>query len=225
MDYLARKKEYVFLNNKYATVRVHVKQINQTPYQLWSEGYSKNYRDTLTLLNEVLKYFNPNDLPPIIIISNQKLGAGSISSYFPKEDILFFNNYYHSQKRINDISSQKLFVSKTLTQIIKHELGHKKHWDAVKRFYKAHQSQYNNINEAKDALDGEIKSYISKQMEIDYTYLKKNISLYAYYCFEYAKKELKHNVINEVIAEVTAANGSKDPHLNKLITEELNYGK
>lgn len=35
----------------------------------------------------------------------------------------------------------------------------------------------------------------------------------------------KNNSVNEVIAEVYAIHGSKDPILNDLIMEELNYGR
>lgn len=225
MDFLAKKKAYVFLNNKHATTRVHVQKIRFSSYNIWTEGHSKSYRDTITLLKKVLVNFSPNDIPPIIIISNHKLGSGSISSYSQKDDVIFFNDYYHTQSRIEEIANQNLFVSNNLEQVLRHELGHKRHWDAAKKFYHAHKSHYNNLNEAKHDLDRKVEKYILSQVDIDYTYLRKNVSLYAFYSFEYAKKEFKFNLVNEVIAEVEAMNGSKDKYLNELINEVLNYGK
>ncbi len=62
-------------------------------------------------------------------------------------------------------------------------------------------------------------------MNNNYSYLIENVSTYANLAFEYAKANYKNNSVNEVIAEVYAIHGSKDPILNDLIMEELNYGR
>ncbi|MDH5101226.1 hypothetical protein OQI87_09125 [Lactobacillus kefiranofaciens] len=100
MDYLSKKKEYIFLNNRKALVRVHVKQVSKQPYNIWVEGKSKNYRDCVALLNKALATFDPNIVPPIIIVSDQKLGSGAISSYNHVEDVIYFNNYYHLKNEL-----------------------------------------------------------------------------------------------------------------------------
>ena len=172
-----------------------------------------------------MKYLDNENIPSIIIIDNKKLGKGSISSYSYKDDIIFFNNYYHSLPKIERLTKQNLFVAKNISQIIKHELGHKLHWDAAKRFYQANKNKYNNIKEAKNSLDANLEQYISYQLTDNYSYLIENVSMYAHYSFRFAKENNKYNIVNEVIAEVIAANGSKDQSLNKIIMEELNYGR
>lgn len=62
-------------------------------------------------------------------------------------------------------------------------------------------------------------------MNNNYSYLIENVSTYANLAFEYAKANYNNNSVNEVIAEVYAIHGSKDPILNDLIMEELNYGR
>ncbi|MDN5956140.1 MAG: hypothetical protein L0H82_07195, partial [Lactobacillus sp.] len=95
MDYLSKKKEYIFLNNRQALVRVHVKQVSKQPYSIWVEGKSKNYRGCVALLNRTLVKFDPQLVPPIVVVSNKKLGNGAISSYAFEDKVIFFNNFYH----------------------------------------------------------------------------------------------------------------------------------
>lgn len=224
MDYLAKKREYVFLNNRNATVRVHVKQVSSTPYNIWVEGKTKKYRDVMIILKKVLKEFPVEKVPAIVIVDNQKLGEGSISSYYPVEDVIFFNSKYDSTKKINDVVKQDLFIANNLYQVIQHELGHKQHWDAVKRFYGAHKSRYNNIMEAKNALDSKLEKYIATQLNNNFSYLLENVSAYADVSFKFAKDNYKYNLVNEVIAEVVTQKDTKDPKLTQLVKEELNYG-
>ncbi|MDN6023862.1 MAG: hypothetical protein L0I32_08760, partial [Lactobacillus sp.] len=139
--------------------------------------------------------------------------------------VIFFNNFYHSTEQIDEITHQNLFIATDLKEIIRHELGHKLHWDAIKRFYRSHKKQYNNLQEAKNDFDSNLESYITHQLNNNYSYLIENVSTYANLAFEYAKANYKNNSVNEVIAEVYAIHGSKDPILNDLIMEELNYGR
>lgn len=222
MDYLSKKKEYIFLNNRQALVRVHVKQVSKHPYNIWVEGKSKNYRDCVALLNQVLKEFDPKVVPPIIIVSDTKLGNGAISSYNHVEDVIYFSNYYHTQDRINEIIRDSSFVSTSLKNILLHELGHKMHWDAIKRFYKANESKYNNINEAKLKMDEEVNKYIARQESL---YLYSTLSMYASTSYKIAKQNNPINTANEVIAEEIAKDYISDPVLQELIKGELNYGK
>ena len=108
LDFLAKKREYIFLNNQSSLVRVHVTKVASSPYNIWVEGKSKNYRDCVTLLEKALKYLDNENIPSIIIIDNKKLGKGSISSYSYKDDIIFFNNYYHSLPKIERLTKQNI---------------------------------------------------------------------------------------------------------------------
>lgn len=222
MDYLAKKREYAFWNNKRALVRVHVTQVESSPYNIWTEGKTKKYRDSISLIKKAIENLNPSDLPPIIVVANSKMGSGGISSYNHDDDVIYYNSYYHNQVRINQLVSGKLFTSKSVSDIIRHELGHKLHWDAVKRFCHANQTRYNSIEEAKNELDSKLENYISKQ-EINYLYL--TLSSYAAESFRDAKANNRQNSVNEVIAEFMVKSKSVDSTLRNLIESELNYGK
>ena len=222
MDYLAKKHEYTFWNNKRPLVRVHVTQVANSPYNIWVEGKTKKYRDSVRLIEKSLKDFNRSELPPIIIVADSKMGSGGISSYNHDDDIIYYNSYYHNKTRINEIVNGKLFASQNVSDIIRHELGHKLHWDAVKRFYHANQTRYNSIEEAKNELDSKLETYLSKQ-EVNYLYLA--LSSYAAESFKAAKKYNNQNSVNEVIAKFMIKSESVDDTLKKLIESELNYGK
>ena len=42
MDYLSKKKEFIFLNSQNASVYVHTVQLKNYKYELYVEGKSKN---------------------------------------------------------------------------------------------------------------------------------------------------------------------------------------
>lgn len=219
MDFLSKKKEHIFLNNQLALVRVHVSKVAPT-FNLWTEGRSKKYRDCIRELNIALKKFNSKDLPAIIIVANKKLGSGGISSYDHINDVIYYNNYYHTQERIIKIAHRDSFASQNLGDIIQHELGHKEHWDAAKKFYSTHSNKYNNLNEAKKELDSQLEKYIAMQ---DYTYLSSTVSPYAATSYRFSKIHQNENFINEVIAEYTVMGNTTDPNLNNLIEGVLKY--
>lgn len=54
MDYLSKKHQFIFLNNRLSLVRVHVTQISLNPYNIWVEGKSKKYRDSIYLLKKTI---------------------------------------------------------------------------------------------------------------------------------------------------------------------------
>lgn len=221
MDYLSKKKQYVFLNNQLSLVRVHVFQISSSP-NIWVEGKSKKYRDSVQLLKNALSTFDQHELPPIIIVANQKIGNHDISSYNHDDDVIYFNSYYHTQEKIYNVINDYTFAAQNLSDIIQHELAHKLHWDAVKRFYKANKNRYNNISEAKKQFDSNLESYIVRQ---ENSYLMLNVSPYADKSFRFAKEHNRLNIVNEVIAEVKTKKVITDPKLSKLVEGELNYGR
>lgn len=163
MDFLSKKHVFKFLNTENTLIRVHVIQVRSTNYNIWIEHKSKKYRDCLKLLKHALLNFEPDKLLPIVIVDEKKIGHGGISSYNHMQNIIYFNSYYCTQKRINLLIKDSEFAASNLPDIIKHELGHKFHWDAVKRFYHANKNKYNNISIAKHDLDSKIESYIATQ--------------------------------------------------------------
>lgn len=221
MDFLSKKRHYVFLNNHDKTVHIHVSQVTSSPYNLWTEGKSKKYRDCIRMLDATLGHFNYDDLPPIIIVANEKIGTGGISSYNHIDDVIYYNSFYHTQEAIGTITQNKAFASKNLQGIIQHELGHKKHWDAAKKFYFAHKSRYNNVDEAKKELDSKLEKYVAEQGGF---YLASTVSEYAATSYDYAKQQ-NNNIVNEIIAEYQVLGKTTDPYLNELIESVINYGK
>lgn len=217
-DYLAKKREYVFLNNRNALVRIHTFKVKNTKFDLWTESYGKKYRDTINMLEKVLPILEKETLPPIVLVNQEKLGIKAISAYDHQKDVIYFNVKNDNLKKVDNELKDYPFVAKDLKDIFKHELGHKKHWDAVKRFYQANKSRYNNIEEAKNELDSSILKYIKVQNSLDELYLNTVVSAYAAESFRQAKINRNHqNIINEIIAEVCVIGTTKDPKLNKLI--------
>lgn len=90
MDYLSKKHQFIFLNNRLSLVRVHVTQISLNPYNIWVEGKSKKYRDSIYLLNKTLHNFNPEEVPPIVIVANNKIRSNGTSSYNHDDDVIYF---------------------------------------------------------------------------------------------------------------------------------------
>lgn len=129
------------MNNHSSLVHVHVSQVKSSPYNLWVEGKSKRYRDCVRELNVTLQRLNLTNLPPIIIVANRKLGSGGISSYNHIDDVIYFNNYFHNTTNTKNVIADEVFAAHNLGDIIQHEMGHKLHWDAAKRFYSAHPKQ------------------------------------------------------------------------------------
>lgn len=74
-------------------------------------------------------------------------------------------------------------------------------------------------------MDSDLARYVSTQISNNYTYLLKNVSAYADISYKYAKENYQNGLVNEIIAEVTTSKGTKDKILNKLVMEELNYGR
>lgn len=189
------------------------------------EGKSKKYRDSVSLIEKALSDLNVENLPTFVIVDNAKLGEGSISSYNAEQDVIYFNNRYADKELLQNIVDNPFFAATSLKSVVYHELVHKQHWDAVKRFYKSHKSRYNSVIDAKRKLDSSLEQYVARQLFFDRSYLSKNVSIYAEKAYKYAKQKLQANIVNEVIAEALTRNNSPDEQLKKLIKEELNYGK
>lgn len=90
--------------------------------------------DSVKLLEKALVGFDRLNLPPIIVVANKKIGTGGISSYNHVDDVIYFNSFYHTQERIDHVIDEGTFAAQNLSGIIRHELGHKLHWNAIKSF-------------------------------------------------------------------------------------------
>ena len=59
LDFLSKKHEYTFLNNQNQKVRVHVRKVNNSSINMWSEGKSKKYRDCINLILSLIHISEP----------------------------------------------------------------------------------------------------------------------------------------------------------------------
>ncbi len=215
MDFLAKRKEFVFLNERNALVRVHTMKVKNTDFDIWTEGKGKRYREAIRLVEAGLAQIEARNMPPVIIVASSKLGKNSYSSYDHQTDVIYYSNRFSLKEKLEERLKHSDFEARNITDVLRHELGHKRHWDAIKRYYIAHYSRYNNIKQAKNDLDSKLKKYIASQ---NLSFLVDILSYYAYISFE-------NGSVNEVIAEYYVHGKTSDPQLDKLIKEELNYGQ
>lgn len=194
---------------------------------LWTfyQKSRNSFFDSVKLLEKALIGFDRLNLPPIIVVANKKIGTGGISSYNHVNDVIYFNSFYHTQERIDHVIDEGTFAAQDLSGIIRHKLGHKLHWDAVKRFYRAHKSKYNNIEEAKHDLDAPVESYVARAFSQDNMYLEKSLSYYASISYKFAKSMKSDNLVNEIIAETYTSQQPHDQILYELTRKLINYGK
>lgn len=195
-------------------IRVRAKKVSGTNYDFWVQDNTKKIRDTLKLVESNLKNLSSYEVPKIVFVKKSRLPGWAGYNY--EQDILFISDLLNSEEAVKDMLLDNYFASKDLQGILVHELTHKKHWDTAKEFYKNNRKRYNSVEEAKNAMDSPLISYIKSQQQADYNYLYK-ISDYA----DIAGFEGKYN---EVIAEaVTAGDSLQDSLLLKKIKEVLKW--
>lgn len=152
----------------------------------------------------------------IIIVKNNALRA--IAGYDHVNNNLYISEELIDSKLFKSLVSSEYFPSKNVEDILNHELGgHKKHWDAIKRY----QELYNlSIDRAKESLEENLRKYVINQQSSDTIYLKRFVSKNASDNFDDNKQ------LNESIADVFvlySQNKMKDENLTKLVLEVLNY--
>lgn len=179
------------------------------------------------MIESIVSKYNSNDLPDIAIVRSSKIGKQAISAYDHDRDVIYFNSRFNSSEKINHYLQNDFFAAKDVKGILRHELGHREHWLAAKRFYKLHKRQYNSIEDAKQELDSEVLRYVKEQELFDgiNIYLTQKVSRYAATRFNYFTKNFFYDQINEIIAEFYVNGKTEDVELDKLIKKVLNYGK
>ena len=108
------------------------------------------------------------------------------------------------------------FAAKNLDMVVDHELGgHKKHWDAVKLYYKDNSSRFSSIMDAKNELEADLRKYVKEQVVANPRYIEEVVSKNA--------DKNREKSLNELIADGTVKGELKDPKLRKLIEEVISY--
>lgn len=210
IDYMAKKRTFKAKIGK-EIYRYSTKAMN-SEYSIWSQGKTKAYRDTLSMLEENLSSFDKKDIPNIVIVNRSKFPG--IAAYDNSNDVLFVSNELRSKEAVSKVLESGYFASKNMKDILAHELAHKKHWDAAKTLYKQHPKWYNSVEEAKENIDDPVRKYIIGQLQTDVRYLE-NLSANAASGFAEGQ-------INEVVAEAYV-NPHYDQFLSTLLKEALDY--
>ncbi len=99
-----------------------------------------------------------------------------------------------------------------------HELAHKKHWDKIKTAKDSNTNKNATIEEAKERMENELRTYVRNQLALDPLYIEKYVSANAADGFFEDKK------LNELIADgcvLIQRNGLRDPILQTLIEDIL----
>jgi hypothetical protein len=146
MDFLAKKREFVFVNIQHKQIRIHMQKVQINDYDLWVEHRSKQYRRAIQVILPILNELDNGNLPSIAFVAADKIGKDNLGSYSNEQDAIFLNVdfFQENNQRLNSAFSEN-----TLTEVLLHELAHKQHWDAVKRFHHAHRFRYNSLQESK----------------------------------------------------------------------------
>lgn len=211
LDLMSKKQLFRFNDNQ----RVRARQLLGYRYDFWIQEPTKKIRDTVDLLDDVLQSLASHfKIPRILVLKQSKLKGWAGCDQV--QDILFISDILHSREAAQDILLDNYFSSKTIDDILVHELTHKRHWDSAKAFYKQHHKTYNSLEEAKNALDAPVVSYIKRQVLVDPFYLSS--------MSDYAKLSAFNGYYNEVIAELMVnPYGFKDSHLFSLVREVLKW--
>lgn len=217
-DYLSRRRRYKYWRKR-QKFEMGTKLNESLGHEIWTEGKSKKYRKAAALVDQALDSLRDEVIPPIVIVDGRKFHAPS--AYNPNEDVIFVNNQLESEDKVKAILSDHYFASRNLTGILKHEIGHRLHWLAAKRYYFAHESRYNDIKDAKHDLDARVEKIIKNEINLDKDMF---VSLLGQYAFDTFKD---NHEINDVIAEfcVKEKLPSKYKYLENDIKEMLSYGQ
>lgn len=210
-DYMAKKKEFSFTING-ETIRSHTKRVSGTDLRIWSEGNGKKYRDTLQKIRPALKKY-PKEMVPDVVLTDSKLekvGGKVFGAYDHGSDALYINcDELSDSKAIDEMAKSDYFASKSVDDIITHEMAHKRNWEKAKEIFKKSKEKYSTVD---DALRDMNESIASAAKNIAYT--EPNI------LSRYLKQSLENNRYNEVVAELEVLN-QREPILADKLKEVL----
>lgn len=158
---------------------------------LYTQTFSADAQATINLL-DALGIPGLKDVSATVISS----GFGGVAAYDHVNNVLFVQEYLDNIKRVGAELSNGYFVAENATDIIKHELYHKMHWDYIRSKVVTTNSLYANINIAKNTIEQDLRKYVASQMQSQPSYLASVVSKNA------ANTFLRKGSLNEVVAEV-----------------------
>lgn len=215
LDFMADKK--LFYAGKYngQDLRFKAKKVSGSKYDIWSQGDTKKYRDTIQTVMRILDGKNER-IPRIVVVTSKKLPG--IAAYNHIQDVMYINNKLGNATEMSKEFSTGYFAAKNVDDVLTHELAHKSHWDSAKALYKSKPKMYNTVEGAKKVLDESLEKYVKNVQAQEMQYLGKYIS-------RNAERNFEEGSVNEIVAEV-AVLGDKleDKVLLNLVSEVLKDG-
>lgn len=184
---------------------------------IYSQTYSKDAQDMIAYLDKNINKDNKyGKIDKIVIAKNKSLNG--FAAYDHEGNILYVSEELINEDKFKDLVDFDYFPARSLHDVLTHEMTHKAHWDAVKRYQKA--NGIKEIDDAKMDLESDLRKYVTNQMQNDDVYIRKYVSKNAYSNFE------KKKSLNELIADgrVLLEKGElQENYLGDLIREVINY--
>lgn len=153
-----------------------------------------------------------------VYIMNDKDIPG-LAAYDYEKNKLYISQKLFEKDEIERYEKDKgYFAARTGEETLMHELAHKKHWDKIKTAKDSNTNKNATIEEAKERMENELRTYVRNQLALDPLYIEKYVSANAADGFFEDKK------LNELIADgcvLIQRNGLRDPILQTLIEDIL----
>lgn len=153
-----------------------------------------------------------------VYIMNDKDIPG-LAAYDYEKNKLYISQKLFEKDEIERYEKDKgYFAARTGEETLMHELAHKKHWDKIKTAKDSNTNKNATIEEAKERMENELRTYVRNQLALDPLYIEKYVSANAADGFFEDKK------LNELIADgcvLIQRNGLRDPILQTLIEDTL----
>ncbi len=153
-----------------------------------------------------------------VYIMNDKDIPG-LAAYDYEKNKLYISQKLFEKDEIERYEKDKgYFAARTGEETLMHELAHKKHWDKIKTAKDSNTNKNATIEEAKERMENELRTYVRNQLALDPLYIEKYVSANAADGFFEDKK------LNELIADgcvLIQRNGLRDPILQTLIDDIL----
>lgn len=156
---------------------------------IFTQTNSSDAQKTIKLIQDGMKNNTTVSKFDRVVVSDKI----SIAGYEHTNKILYVSEKLSDQQYVDDILAGDYFVAENVEEIIKHELHHKEHWDAISKLVDATGEKDVII---KQKLESDLRKYVAEQSRMQYSYVKEVVSENAYKQFGY------DGVLNELIAEV-----------------------
>lgn len=179
---------------------------------IYCQTNTRNARAMSRRLNELINQSKQyGKVSKIIIVKNEKLQE--IACYDHVNDALYISEELIDDDFFSEKVDKTYFPSRTIEDILNHELGgHKKRWEVIYAYARRHNVC---LDDAKQALG----KYVENQNIYD-DYTDRNVSINAGVVYRL------RDSLNELIVDVNVLNRQgkvTDEYLFKLVMEVLNY--